>query len=221
MDAAEAATAESEELQRLRRQLRAHSAVNRQLHAQLEGGNVRVAASGPRDGASGGGSALTVRRVAPGGPWLRQLHVNGGRDPILVRTPTMGNYVLEGDMRRAVKAGILLAALTRMLGPPRAMSDHDLQGWSEGPPVMVMEGGSGPAFLVVGNRRLPLRGLPLPHLVTTDDMLLFPEGEELNVAPPPPSRGVRALQVLENEGPMRGAVKLLGKAGRRLRKPRA
>ena len=151
-----------EELQRLRRQLRAQSAVNRQLHAQLEGGTVRVAASGMADGPNGTGSALTQRRVAPGGAWLKQLHMHGGSDPILVHTPTQGDFVVEGGMRRPIKAGILIAALTRVLGPPREVSDQDVQRWSEGPPVMVMESGSGPAFLVIGSRRLPLRGCRCP-----------------------------------------------------------
>ena len=44
MDAADT-DADSGELGRLRRQLRAQSAVNRQLHAQLDGGSVRVASS--------------------------------------------------------------------------------------------------------------------------------------------------------------------------------
>ena len=213
MDTAESATAGSGELQRLRRQLRAQSAVNRQLHAQLESGTVRVAASGLTDGANGSGSALTQRRVEPGGSWLKQLHMHGGRDPFLVHTPTQGDFVVEGGMRRPIKAGILIAALTRVLGPPRQVSDQDVQKWSEGPPVMVMESGSGPAFLVIGSRRLPLRGLPLPHLVATADMLLFPEGEELNVAG---SRSVRAVQLLESEGPARGSVKLARQVGSRL-----
>jgi hypothetical protein len=210
-------TMESEGLQRLRRQLRAQSAVNRQLHAQLEGGTVRVAASGLSDGPNGTGSALTQRRVAPGGSWLKQLHMHGGSDPILVHTPTQGDFVVEGGMRRPIKAGILITALTRVLGPPREVSDQDVQRWSEGPPVMVMESGSGPAFLVIGSRRLPLRGLPMPHLVATADMLLFPEGEELNVAG---SRGARAVQLLENEGPVRGGIKLARQAGNRFLKSR-
>ena len=213
--------AETEELQRLRRQLRAQSAVNRQLHAQLDGGTVRVAASG-RGAGDGARSALTVRRVTEGGPWLEHLHMHGGGEPFLVQTPTKGVYVVDGEMRRQVKAGMLFAALTRVLGAPREISDHDLQRWSTGPPVEVMESGSGPAFLIVGGRRLPLRGLPLPYLVSTEDMLLFPEGEELNVTAAtrsaPPSRGARMRTVIEKEGAARGGAKLLRKAWRRLRR---
>jgi hypothetical protein len=210
--------AETEELQRLRRQLRAQSAVNRQLHAQLDGGNtMRVAAPGTDTG--GGRSPLSVRRVGEGGLWLEQLQMHGGGNPYLVHTPTKGAHIVDGDMRRQVKAGMLFAALTPVLGAPREIDDDDLERWTPGPPLEVMESGSGPAFLVVGGRRLPLRGLPLPYIVSTEDMLLFPEGEELNVSvawSPPPTRAARARKVLQNEGPARAGVKLLRKAWKRV-----
>jgi hypothetical protein len=205
------------ELDRLRRQLRAQSVVNRQLYAQLEGGSVRVATAGSAEGAR---KSLNVPRVTEGGSWLEQLQMHGGGKAFLVQTPTQGSYVIDGDMRRQVKAGMLFAALTRVIGTPRDVADDDLQKWSPGPPVEVLESGTGPAFLVVGGRRLPLRGLPLPYLVTNDDALLFPEGEELNVAASvrkaPPSRSTKARQVLEKEGPVRGSAKLARKAMRRI-----
>ena len=83
----------------------------------------------------------------------------------------------------------------------------------------MLEAGTGPAFVVVGGRRLPLRSLPLPYLVSTDDMLLFPEGEELNVAAPrpaPPGRAARARETIEKDGAIRGSAKLVKKAVRRV-----
>jgi hypothetical protein len=217
MDSAESPAAELPESQqqRLRRQLRALSLVNRQLHAQLEGGTVRLSGGA----ANGARNALTVRRTAEGGAWLEHLHLHGGGDPILVRTPGKGTYVVEGNMRRRVKSGILFNALTHVLGVPREMTDHDVERWSTGPPVEVLEAGTGPAFVVVGGRRLPLRGLPLAYLVSTDDMLLFPEGEELNVAAPrpaPPGRVTRARDVIAKDGAIRGSAKLAKKAVRRV-----
>lgn len=218
MDAAET---DSGELERLRRQLRAQSAVNRQLHAQLDGGSVRIA-SRRGAGSGGAGSTLNLRRVTEGGSWLEQLQIHRGGQPFLVQTPTQGMYAIDGDLRRQVKAGMLFAALTRVLGKPRQISDHDLERWSTGPPVEVLESDSGPAFLVIGGRRLPLRGLPLPYLVSKEDMLLFPEGEELNIAASsrsaPSSRSARARQVLEKEGPLRGGAKLARAAVRRIAK---
>src|SRR4051794_14245638 len=160
---------EPSDVGRLQRQLRALSSVNKQLHAQLEGGTVRLAGTS----ASGARGSLTVRRAAEGGAWLEHLHLHGGGDPMLVRTASKSMYVVEGNMRRTVKSGILFNALTRVLGEPRELPDAEVQRWSTGPPVEVLEAGTGPAFVVVGGRRLPLRGLPLPYLVSTNDMLLF------------------------------------------------
>jgi hypothetical protein len=220
MDAAESDAA-SGELQRLRRQLRAQSAVNRQLYAQLDGGGVRL--SSRRGAGSGGaGTTLNFRGVAAGGSWLEQLRMHGGGKPFLVQTPTRRLYAIDGDLRREVKAGMLFTALARVLGKPREVSDHELEQWNPGPPVEVLESDSGPAFLVIGGRRLPLRGLPLPYLVSSEDMLLFPEGEELNIGalyrPAAGSRRARARQVLEKEGPVRGAAKLARAAVRRIAK---
>ena len=210
--------AETDELARLRRELRAQSAVNRQLHAQLDGGSLRVSSSRGA-AANGARSALTVRRVAEGGAWLEHLHMHGGGDPVLVRTPAKSMFVIEGDMRRPVKAGIIFTALTRVLGEPREMTDADLKRYSSGPPVEVLESGTGAAFVVVGGRRLPLRGLPLPYLVSTEDMLLFPEGQELNVASAratPAGRGARMSKILKDEGPVRGGAKLARKVAKRV-----
>jgi hypothetical protein len=211
--------AESEELSRLRRQLRALALVNRQLHAQLDGGTVRLSGAA----SNGARGALTVRRTAEGGAWLEHLHLQGGGDPILVRTPTQGSFVVEGQMRRPVKSGLIFAALIRVLGAPREMTDRDVERWGSGPPVEVLESGTGPAFVVVGGRRLPLRGLPLPYLVSSDDMLLFPEGEELNVAAsrgPAPGPAQRAREVLDRDGTLRGGAKLVKSGVRRVTKPK-
>jgi len=210
---------ESERMQRLQRQLRALSAVNRQLHAQLEGPAVRL----PGTTAAGGRAALSVRRATEGTVWLEHLHLQGTADPTLVRTPNKGAFVLEGTMRRTVKSGILFAALTRVLGDPREMTDSEIESWSMGPPVEVLEAGTGPAFVVVGGRRLPLRGLPLPYLVSTSDMLLFPEGEEVHVAAPrtaPKGRVARARAVLDKEGAVKGGAHLVQQAARRATKPK-
>ena len=126
-------------------------------------------------------------------------------------------------MRRTVKSGILFTALTRVLGEPREMTDVEIDRWSSGPPVEVLEAGTGPAFVVVGGRRLPLRGLPLPYLVSTADMLLFPEGEEINVAASrhvPQGPVARARAVIDREGAVKGSAKLVKQTARRATKPK-
>jgi hypothetical protein len=218
MDAAET-DADSGELHRLRRQLRAQSLVNRQLYAQLDAGNIRVPASGAGT-AEGIGKSLNVPRIIEGATWLEELQMNGGGKPFLVQTPTEGAWVIEGNMRRQVHAGMLFAALTHVVGASLKVPDEELQRWSPGPPVEVLDSGTGPAFLLVGGRRLPVRGLPLPYLVAYEDMILFPEGEVLNVAAAvrkaPPTRSSKVRAVLRREGPVRGSVKLARKALRRI-----
>ena len=57
---------------------------------------------------------------------------------------------------------------------------------------------------------------------SSEDMLLFPEGEELNIAASsrgaPLSRRARARKVLDQEGPVRGGAKLARAAVRRIAK---
>src|SRR6476469_5451357 len=117
--------AESPETERLRRHLRAVSAVNRQLHAQLEGGTVRLAEGagasqddplGTPEGLDGGLASITVRRANVASAWLEQLQLQGGGNPSLVRTPKRGMFVVEGTLRRQIKSGLIFLALARVFG---------------------------------------------------------------------------------------------------------
>jgi hypothetical protein len=219
--------AETPEAERLRRHLRAVSAVNRQLHAQLEGGTVRLAEGagasqddplGTPEGLDSGLASITVRRAGVASAWLEQLQLQGGGKPSLVRTPKRGMFVVEGTLRRQIKSGLIFLALARVFGEPQPMRDSELDRLEEGPPVEILEGGTGPAFVVVGGRRWPIRGLPLPYLVSTREMLSVPEAEELNVAAAfasPSTRIKRVRAVVAREGLGRGGLILLGKATRR------
>jgi len=202
--------AETPDVERLRRHLRAMSAVNRQLHAQLEGGTVRIAeGAGARQD-----DPLGTPEGLDGGIGAMQ----GGGKPSLVRSSKRGMFVVEGTLRRQIKSGLIFLALARVFGEPRQMRDAELERLEEGPPVEVLEGGTGPAFVVVGGRRWPIRGLPLPYLVTTREMLAVPEAEELNVAAAlasPSTRVKRVRAVLTREGFGRGGRILFGKAARR------
>jgi hypothetical protein len=201
-------TVESEapDPERLQRHLRALSAVNRQLQAQLEDGSW---------------APIKARRASVGSEWLRQLRrQQGAGKPFLVHTPTKGVFVVEGALRREVMSGLLAAALTRVLGPMRALADDEIAQWSEGPPVAVLEGGTGRPFVVVGGRRLPLRGLPLPYPVKDDEMLVLPVGEELRFTSgvrSGPSRVERTRALVAHEGPKGAAAAVLGKIARRIR----
>jgi hypothetical protein len=209
---------------RTRRQMRALAAVNRQLHSQLEGGTMRVArGAGAQhnellgvDGTEYGHAG--ARRVAAA-DWLNQLELQGGSDARLVRAPKRGVFVLEGSLRRQVKAGMVTIALARFLGEPRDIAPAELDRFREGPPVEVMEADSGPAFVIVGGRRWPIRGLPLPYRISNEEMHRFPEARELNIASVTGSTGTRikrARAVLAREGAVRGAATLANKGARKL-----
>lgn len=219
---------EQHEVERLRRHVRAVSAVNRQMQAQLETGAVRMVDAGARSDELLAGqdpddarwTAVTVRRASVGHGWLEQLQLHGGGDPYLVRAQTKGVFLVEGVLRRQIKSGLLFAALARLLGEPSEIKGIEFERLREGPPVEVMEGGTGLAFVVVGGSRLPVRGLPLPYLVTSEDMLMFPEGEELNIAPPRivgiSGRVERARKLVARQGMARGGVTLARRVARRV-----
>jgi len=154
--------------QRLRRELRAVALVNRQLHAQLE---------------DGGGLGFRASRAAQASAWAAQLELDRAPgDPVIARRSDGAAYVIEGDRRREVRSGLVAAALAEALGGERPMSDAAIDALAEGVPVEVFESPKVPPFVVVGSRRYPLRGLPLPHPVSGDEFQHLPQGEELNVA---------------------------------------
>jgi hypothetical protein len=222
----------ADETERLRRHLRALSAVNRQLHAQLESGSMRAVDTGrARDDILAGVddtgtrlSMLAIRRAGTGSEWIEQLQLLGSAaDPFLARSPSRGAFLVEGPLRRRVKAGILFVALERVIGTARVMTDAELDRFTEGPPVELLEAASGPAFIIVAGRRLPIRGLPLPHPVTAEEMLRFPEGEELRVGGGNGRRGEmragglrRASSLVQREGPVRAGATVVRVATRRL-----
>jgi hypothetical protein len=205
------AQSETPDLRRLQRHVRALSAVNRQLQAQLDSGRP-----------NSGWTANRVRRGSVGSEWLRQLQRNENPGPSrLVHVPARGVFVIEGMFRREVLSGMISAGLANVLGPVRAIEPQELDRYREGPPVAVLEAGLGRPFVVVGGKRLEIRGLPLPHPVQDDEMLAFPVGEELQVAV-----GVRAganrlertRALLADEGPVRATGTLAHKVAGRIRR---
>lgn len=221
-----AATEAESEVSRLRRHLRALSAVNAQLHAQLDGGARRVDPGmlGGSDGGDARFSTLSIRRAASGSEWIEQLQLFGSvSDPVLVRHRKRGNFLVEGPLRRQVKAGMLYVALEQLLGAGREVVETELDRWNEGPPVEVLEAPSGAAFVIVAGRRLTLRGLPLPHPITAEEMLRFPEGAELRIGAGRPASGAGAGRVkrmtarLRRHGPARAGAAAVKRVLRRFR----
>lgn len=169
------------ETSRLQRQLRATTAVNRQLHAQLDAapGGRGSGGSTTRRGPSG------VRRASVGSAWLQQLAAasRGGARPVLAAVAKRGTWLIEGTQRRRIRSGLLATALEQRLGRPRLMESDELDRHGEGVPVEVFEGPTGPPFVVIGGERLPIKGLPVPYPVGEGEGEDLPEGPTLDVSP--------------------------------------
>lgn len=155
-------------VERLKRHIRALAAVNRQLRAQLS-----------RSGADGAGS----RRGSVANTWLDQLELgSGAREPEMIRTSDGATFVVEGTVKRSVRSGIIAAALAEKIGQPREVTKSAVEALEDGAPVEVMEGPKGAPFVVVGGRRLTVRGLPLPYPIGFEETQRYPQGDEINVA---------------------------------------
>jgi hypothetical protein len=194
------------ERDRMRREMRAMAAVNRQLQAWSE------ESVGVR----------RVRRAAQGPGWIEELLAMGASDPFLARAPNGAVFVVEGDRKRPVNSGILAAALEQLVGAPREASDDELEAWTEWVPVELLEGTSGVPFIVLGGRRHDVTGVPLPYAVDNLNAAEFPEGEPINVASANISRRrfeealtgefqiSRARTALASKGPM-GTTKAIAR----------
>jgi hypothetical protein len=158
----------------LRRRAIALAAVNLRLHEELE--------------------AVEIRREGVADPWVAQLQETGEADqpPFLIHDPSGKAFVVEDGRRRPVASGTITEGLERLFGARRKVTEQEVATWAEGPPVEVLEGPEGPPFVVIGGRRLPVRGLPLPHPVSRDVVDRFEPGDELDIRPGAGGKGKRA-----------------------------
>lgn len=199
------------EQERLRREMRAMAAVNRQLQA------LREEPVGVRKS----------RRNGVGIEWTEELLALGECDARLARSTSGAVFVIEGDRKRAIRSGILAAALEPLLGTPTDVSDTELEGMTDSAPVELLEASSGIPFVIVGGRRYGATGVPLTYPVGDLQASEFPEADELNVAAANISRRrfeealtgqfqiSRARGALSNKG-VGGTVKAIGRRAKRL-----
>jgi len=171
---------------------------------------------------------MSIKRGYDARTWMEQLQRGCESEAFLVRVPERGLFVVECDSRRRVNSALLGAALEDLFGRARAVSNEELEGWIQGPPVELLEASIGPAYVVIGGLRLRVRGLPLPHAVSAEDLEQFPEGAELDVAAANVARErferalsgswlKRARAIYTREGPLHGTVTLARHAAARLR----
>ncbi len=197
------------DVERLRREMRAMAAVNRQLQAQLDQPN----------------RAHHDRRVRVGLRWLEQLADAGPSEPSLVRSSDGAVFVVEGNHKRPVRSGLLAAALEESLGRPTAITDRELAVLTDGVPLELFESSSGPPFIVLGGTRHPTVGIPLPYPVDFGHASVFAEGAEINVAAANVPRrrlneamtGELQLARVRNSLTTRGALGTARAAGRRIK----
>ena len=86
------------------------------------------------------------------------------RWPGSTRTPM---YLLEGTQKRAIPRMLVGALLEADLGPARPITESELDEFDEGPPVEVLAAPTGFPFVVMGGRRRPIRGYPVPFVMRT------------------------------------------------------
>jgi hypothetical protein len=162
----------SDDATRLQRHIQALGVANRRLAAQIE-------------------IAARHRRATLADEWVADLAAADQSGPVrLVKHPDGTVFAVEGERRRAVRSGLLAAALERLLGAVEPVKARDLDTLAEGPPVEVLEAPHGAPFVILGGERLPVRGLPLPHPLADVDHAAFPEGQQLDLgatAPVAPS----------------------------------
>jgi hypothetical protein len=114
---------------------------------------------------------------------LPQLAKAGADAASLVRRPDGSVLLVEGDMARPVRAGLLVDALEAALGATRNLEPGDEPAWVEGPPVEVLESRTGAPFVVVGGRKLEVRHLPLTHPVLPALADQLPLGPPIDLRP--------------------------------------
>ncbi len=150
--------------------------------------------------------SATVRRANDAIGWLVDTAAPDAGEPALVVDPDQGVWLIEGGRRRRVAATLLVAALEQLVGPRRSVDAEQLEGWEEGAPVEVLEGRTGPPFVVIGGIRRPLRSLPVPFPVDDAGATRLPEGAPLDVVRAiAPRRHDRALGWLQDAAPDSGA----------------
>jgi hypothetical protein len=184
------------ELDRLRRELRAVTAMNQQLQAQRD-------------------EPVAVRRERRGvlgGEWLEQLSALGACAPTLIRTDDGALYVAEGTTRRAVRSGLVAAALEELIGEPTPVSRDEADTYREGIAIELFEAAAGPPFVVLGGKRHNVHGLPMPYPVDNRHASEFAEGADINVAAANVSRR-RFEQARTPQMQLRGSISSRGAMG--------
>ena len=153
----------TDDLDRLRRELRAMSAVNRQLRAELDGSAQR-AISPPE----GNQPTVRARAGSPDEAGAFKSSITGGGpsssgvDQVeVVRGPTGVVYLVEGGNIRRIGSNVVAAALEEVFGPRRLITVEESARYATGPTIDVYCNESGRFFVSAAGRRMSIEGLPV------------------------------------------------------------
>jgi hypothetical protein len=185
---------------------------------------VRSGGAGPARTVAVGAGAVTRAAPSPrhavATEWLRELADAGPpAQASLVRRSDGVVYLVEDQVARRVKSGVIAATLEKEFGRRRPITEEEAESFSDGAPVEVLVAASGVPFVISGGVRRPLRGLPVPYPVEDEEQLSeFAEGEALDVARANVSRYAERPPVPATRlpGPVAGLVQRAAKAARRL-----
>lgn len=160
---------------RLRRQLRAMAAVNRQLHDQIA---ESAGAPGPVSGANVPASTTHPDRTEV--PPMSSPSGSTGT-PYLTRRSDGVVFLVDGDGRRKVRSGLLAAALQLAFGSPKPEGDEAYGAPGDVPELEILRGPSGDPFVLIDGTRRVLKGLPVPRTLTSAEVERHPMGPALDL----------------------------------------
>jgi hypothetical protein len=136
---------------------------------------------------------LGAKRADQAVGWLASVDADASPgEPELVVSPEGPVQLIDGGRRRDVGAW-LVPALEDRFGERRVAGKAELDALATGPPVALLEARRGPPFVVIGGRRLNVRGIPLAHPVDQPGAERLPDGPAIDVSPVAPRRSGAAL----------------------------
>lgn len=122
------------------------------------------------------------RRARLGTEWLDGLVPSQPAPVELARRSDGAVFVIEEGAKRAVRSGIVAAALEQSLGPCRDVPDAELAALPDGVPVELFEADDGQAFVLIGGELRRARGIPLTHPIDSRRVAQVARGADMDVA---------------------------------------
>ncbi len=199
--------------ERLRRHLRALSATNRRLLAELEGSAVETVVARPPAPTppTDSRSEAHERRALQARSRLERLELHADVGPAeLVRSEQGRVFVVEGGRKREVKQRLVADMLASAL-ETRRVGDDELARMDDGVPVDVYQGPEDKPFVVVGGERRALRGVPVAAPVSELHVALFPEGAPLEL----PARATGRARASAPRTIVQRTRRIVGNVGKR------